>query len=81
LAKERTNVLYCYSQVCHLAATAALGLTTRGYPVMELEGGFEGWKDNELPVESNGTTRGQGGKGGAEDTLKPAERSPKQENL
>lgn len=78
LAKDKTNVLYCYSQVCHLAANAALGLTTRGYPVMELEGGFEGWRENELPVE---TSRSGAGKRNAEAPLTAADRSPKQENL
>ncbi|HTL67316.1 MAG TPA: rhodanese-like domain-containing protein [Lacunisphaera sp.] len=51
LRKDKVNVLYCYSQVCHLAATAAIKFTARGFPVKELEGGFEGWKDQGLPVE------------------------------
>jgi len=52
LERERPNVLYCYSQVCHLAATAAVDFAARGFPIIELEGGFEGWKENDLPVES-----------------------------
>jgi rhodanese-related sulfurtransferase len=52
LRRDKTNVLYCYSQVCHLAATAAIGLAEDGYPVKELEGGFEGWKQQNLPVEA-----------------------------
>lgn len=52
LKKERVNVLYCYSQVCHLAANAAMKFAGKGYPVMELEGGFEGWKAHDLPVET-----------------------------
>ena len=43
LRKDRVNVIYCYSQTCHLAAKAALELASQGYPVMELEGGFAGW--------------------------------------
>src|SRR5688572_7648887 len=39
LHRDKTNVVYCYSQVCHLAATAALDWTAQGYPIMELEGG------------------------------------------
>ena len=74
LSKDRTNVLYCYSQVCHLAAKAAMGLTARGYPVMELEGGFEGWKDYDMPVETGQGKRSTG-------AMTPADRSPKQENL
>lgn len=52
LKKERVNVLYCYSQVCHLAANAAMRFAGKGYPVMELEGGFDGWKAHHLPVET-----------------------------
>lgn len=56
LSREKTNVLYCYSQVCHLAATAAVELTGQGYPVKELEGGFEGWKEQGLKVETSPTS-------------------------
>lgn len=52
LSKDKVNVVYCYSQVCHLAADAAREFARNGYPVMELEGGFEGWKNHNLPVES-----------------------------
>jgi rhodanese-related sulfurtransferase len=51
LDKDKTNVLYCYSQVCHLAATAAVEFAEKGYSVMELEGGFETWKEYKMPVE------------------------------
>jgi rhodanese-related sulfurtransferase len=51
LEKDKLNVVYCYSQVCHLAAKAAVEFSSRGYSVMELEGGFAGWKDFELPIE------------------------------
>ncbi len=51
LSREAVNVVYCYSEDCHLAASAALEFTEQGYPVMELEGGFEGWKEHNLPVE------------------------------
>ncbi len=52
LARDRLNVLLCYSGVCHLAARAAVELAARGYPVMELFGGFEGWKAHGLPTET-----------------------------
>jgi rhodanese-related sulfurtransferase len=52
LDREKTNVLYCYSQVCHLAATAAVEFASNDYPVMELEGGFNGWKDIGLTIET-----------------------------
>jgi len=51
LRKDKTNVLYCYSQVCHLAATAAVEFASKGYPVMELEGGFRGWKEHDMDIE------------------------------
>jgi rhodanese-related sulfurtransferase len=52
LEKGKTNVLYCYSHVCHLAAKAAVEFAGRGFPVMEMDGGFKAWKDNELEIES-----------------------------
>ena len=52
LSKDKVNIVYCYSQVCHLAANAAREFAGNGYPVMELEGGFERWNDHNLPVES-----------------------------
>ena len=52
LHKDKLNILYCYTQQCHLAATAAVEFSAHGYPVMELEGGFKTWKEHELPVET-----------------------------
>src|SRR5690349_9727309 len=40
LRQDKTNVVYCYTQQCHLAASACVNFTGQGYPVMELEGGF-----------------------------------------
>lgn len=57
LSKNRTNVLYCYSQVCHLAATAAREFASHGYPVMELEGGFDEWKEHDLETEKTHANR------------------------
>ncbi|MEB3287406.1 MAG: rhodanese-like domain-containing protein [Vampirovibrionales bacterium] len=51
LSKDKTNVLYCYSGVCHLAKKAALEFAGAGYPVMELDGGFDEWQAHDLPVE------------------------------
>lgn len=44
------NVLYCYSQVCHLAATAAVQFTGHGYSIMELDGGWR--KDDGFEIET-----------------------------
>jgi rhodanese-related sulfurtransferase len=51
LDKEKRNIVYCYTQQCHLAAKAAVEFASRGYPVIEMEGGFEAWQGNELPIE------------------------------
>jgi rhodanese-related sulfurtransferase len=51
LRKDKLNVLYCYSHVCHLAATAAVEFAEKGYPVMELEGGWRWWKNDDFDVE------------------------------
>ena len=51
LSRDKLNVLYCYSHVCHLAATAAVQFAGQGFSVMEMDGGFAAWKDNELQVE------------------------------
>src|SRR5467141_188380 len=50
LHKDKINVLYCYSQTCHLAAHAAEWFAAKGYPVMEMEGGFAAWKAAELEI-------------------------------
>jgi rhodanese-related sulfurtransferase len=50
LRKDKVNVLYCYSHVCHLAATAAVEFAGKGYPVMELEGGWRWWKNDGFDI-------------------------------
>ena len=57
LSKDNTNVVYCYTQQCHLAANACLHFASKGYPVMELEGGFEAWRENELDLEEESASR------------------------
>lgn len=52
LAHDKINIVYCYSQVCHLAAAAALHFAEHGFPAMELEGGFDEWKMHDLPTET-----------------------------
>jgi rhodanese-related sulfurtransferase len=51
LQKQKLNVLYCYTQTCHLAATAAVEFAVHGYPVMEMQGGFAAWTKHEFAVE------------------------------
>jgi len=52
LRKDALNVLYCYTQQCHLATTAAVEFAGKGYSVMEMQGGFEAWKEHDLEIES-----------------------------
>ena len=50
LSKDKTNVIYCYSQTCHLAAAAAVEFAEKGFSVIELEGGFNTWQKAQLEV-------------------------------
>ena len=52
LSKDKSNIVYCYSGVCHLAAAAALSFAEQGYPVMELDGGFDEWSKHGLAIEA-----------------------------
>lgn len=60
LSKDSNNVLYSYSESCHLAAKAATQFSESGYPVMELQGGYKAWKDSEYAIEGNGGSSGSG---------------------
>jgi rhodanese-related sulfurtransferase len=57
LAKDKTNVVYCYTVVCHLAAAACVQFASQGFPVMELDGGFEQWKENDMDIERESLNR------------------------
>jgi rhodanese-related sulfurtransferase len=52
LSREKNNIIYCYSEVCHLAAAAAKHFAENDYPVMELQGGFQQWQTNNMPIET-----------------------------
>jgi rhodanese-related sulfurtransferase len=52
LRKDALNVLYCYSPTCHLGAMAALEFAGKGYPVMEMDGGFQVWREKDLEIQS-----------------------------
>lgn len=51
LVKDKLHVVYCYSQTCHLAASAALEFASQGYRVMEMEGGFAAWTAGNNALE------------------------------
>ena len=52
LIRDKINVVYCYTQQCHLAAHACATFAAKWFPVMELEGGFEVWKEHEMDIET-----------------------------
>lgn len=52
LEKDKVNIVYCYSEVCHLGAAAAKYFAEAGFSVMELEGGFDAWQKHNLPIET-----------------------------
>jgi len=60
LRKDRTNVLLCYSHVCHLAAKAGYEFAGAGYPVMEMDGGFEAWREHGLKMERGAKSKTAG---------------------
>jgi len=57
LDKKRTNVIYCYTQQCHVATRACLKFARRGFPVVELEGGWKAWQEYGLEVEQEESVR------------------------
>ena len=52
LSREKLNIAYCYSEACRMAALAESDFAAHGYPIMQLEGGFEAWQFYKLPVET-----------------------------
>ncbi|NLF83867.1 MAG: rhodanese-like domain-containing protein [Candidatus Gastranaerophilales bacterium] len=54
LSKDKINIVYCYNEDCHLAARVAKSLAEMGYPVMELQGGFESWREKDFDMVTSG---------------------------
>ncbi len=59
LSKTQRNIMYCYSQQCHLATEACLKFALKGFRVMEMEGGMEAWRQfgNQVISEETATRR------------------------
>ena len=53
LSKDKVNILYSYSFLCQLSQKAAYMLADKGYPVMEVIGGFKGWKKSDFDIVEN----------------------------
>jgi rhodanese-related sulfurtransferase len=51
LQYDLTMIIYCYSNTCPLGRQAMAEFVRHGYSAIEMEGGFEAWKENNLPVE------------------------------
>lgn len=51
LRKDGYNVVYCYELLCDLAKQAAIKFASLGYPVKEMQGGFNSWKEKGNPIE------------------------------
>lgn len=51
LKRDKTNVVYCYSITCQLATRACKEFSENDYPVMELFGGYEEWRNKDYPIE------------------------------
>jgi len=51
MSRDKLHIFYCYTQTCHLAAQACAKFASRGYQVVEMEGGFAAWKAADLDLE------------------------------
>jgi rhodanese-related sulfurtransferase len=51
LSRNKTNVVYCYSITCQLAPGACKEFAENDYPVMELFGGYNEWRNFDFPIE------------------------------
>ena len=51
LKYEMKTIIYSYSRMGSMAAKAIQEFVKSGFPAMEMQGGFEAWKENRLPVE------------------------------
>lgn len=57
LEPKKLNLVYCYTQQCHLATDACLTFARQGFRVMELEGGFRAWQESGLETEGEEALR------------------------
>jgi len=50
LRKDKLNIIYTYSHVCHLGAAACVEFARQGFPVMEMDGGFVSWTRHNFTI-------------------------------
>lgn len=53
LIKDGINYVYCYALVCNLSTIAAQKFASRGYPVKEIQGGMEAWREHGFKIEKS----------------------------
>lgn len=46
LPKDKTYVVYCYNQQCHLGICACRFLSMKGYKTIHLDGGYKTWTED-----------------------------------
>lgn len=51
LTRDAINYVYCYEFFCNLSQKACKKFASLGYPVKEIKGGFESWKEHNYPIE------------------------------
>jgi rhodanese-related sulfurtransferase len=51
LYKDRFIYVYCYNLYCNLSQKAALKFAKLGYPVKEMKGGFQAWKEKNYKID------------------------------
>ena len=51
LSRRGINIIYGYSEECHLALIACRFFAEHGLYVKQLEGGYAAWRQNSLPIE------------------------------
>ncbi len=51
LRKDGFNYVYCYQLLCNLGQKAAKKFASLGYPVKEIVGGMQSWKEAQYPIE------------------------------
>lgn len=54
LSKDKINIVYCYTAVCRAAVKACHFFSCEGFPVMEMEGGIEVWKNKGFSLHKKG---------------------------
>ena len=52
LSKDRVTVVYSYDHRCPLGGAACAELAGRGYPVVDMDGGFDIWQASESMPDS-----------------------------